>query len=145
MEKPTKRTLRKEHKPLPELSPQKKSKSALALLHSTFSLCSSTVSAAILLPLHSARPPLAASASSSSRPGADNQGQPITATLTITSYHQLFPLVNSCRPLTPPASFPHLSQGGAGRGAGSAPSKRRKRRPIGRLRCRPPANGWWQR
>ena len=146
MEKPTRRTRRKSNKPLRRIQSPEKFKPALFPVHSTFRLWSSTVSAAILLPLYSTRSPPAASASRSSRLGAGNQGQPITATLTSTSYHSLFPLANSWRPsqsfkqLSPP-----LSKGGAGRGAGSAPSERRKGQPIVGLYCRPSANGWRQR
>lgn len=127
VEKPARRTRRKRHKPPGRIRSPEKCKSALSSFHGTFSLWSSTVSAAILLPLHSTRPPPTASASRNSRLGADNQERPITDTLTTTSYHQLFPLVNSWRPshssrqLSPP-----LSQSWAGRGAGSVPSERRK-------------------
>lgn len=146
MEKPTRRPRRNSNKPLSRIQSPEKFKPALSLVHGTFSLWSSTVSAAILLPLYSTRSPPAASASRSSRLGAHNQDQPITATLTSTSYHSLFPLVNSWCPshyfrqLSPP-----LSKGRAGSGAGSAPSERRKGQPIVRLHRRPPANGWRQR
>ena len=101
--------------------------------HGTFSLWSSTVSVAILVPLHSARPPPAASASASasasgsSRLGTDSHGRPIAVAFTPASYHQLFPLVNSwSRPHSSRRLSPPLSKAGTWRRAGSAHPEGRK-------------------
>ena len=137
---------RKRHQPAREVWSPENSDPALPRLHGTFSLWSSTVSVAILLPLHSARPPPAASTSGSSRLGAYSHCRPIVGALTAASYYQRSPLVYSWRrPHSSKRLSPPLSKGGTWRRAGSAPSERRKWWPIVRPRGGSPANEWWRR